>query len=91
MSNSKKINVSSLLIILIFGTSVLGLSFLYELDQAESYSIPSQTEKTETPPLAYEDQIVRTFVEIDTQLMAYFDELRNQIGSLFIISFFYFF
>ena len=80
MYDFKKIDVSRVMIVLVFVSSIVGLSFLNNLDLAESYSDTLEAKKIEKSTLTSQNEIVRTFYEIDTKLMSFFDELREDLS-----------
>lgn len=78
MSKLKKINPSGILIAGIFVAAVIGLSTINQWQHVESFSETDTIKKNSF--LDSQDEVVRKFVEVDTTLMSFFDDLRKELG-----------
>ena len=70
-------NIAGLAVTAIFVASIFGLYVVTDFSQAESNV--ELAEKNKKPILDSSNEIIRTFNEIDSSLMSFFDEIREGI------------
>ena len=79
MHKFEKIDLSVIMIILIFASAMLGLSIVNDFEYVKSYSETPKSELTNPSENPSNDQFVKTFNEIDATLMSFFDDLRDYL------------
>ena len=79
-------SIGGIVVILIFAATVAGLYAVNGLGTAESYEDDSNHVFLDT--VFSENEFVKTFNEIDSNLLTFLDDLRKDLGSsLFILDY----
>jgi hypothetical protein len=78
MIDIKKIDFSGIVVLAIFVLAIVGLTTIN--NSFESFSVSSESKLTEPAEITSQDQIVRTLNEIDSELMTFFDKIREYLN-----------